>query len=144
MDARPTSVVPSAAKGALNSATKSLAREVASRGITVNAVAPGYVLPAPGQSEADFKRLHGETPLGEGPTPGDIAHAVPLTPARSRPRPSPSKSVCTTASITSVRLRPTLSADWPNFCTWESSLSAVKAATATSAQLADTSRVRVG
>lgn len=33
----------SAAKGALNSATKSLAQEVASRGITVNAVAPGII-----------------------------------------------------------------------------------------------------
>jgi 3-oxoacyl-[acyl-carrier protein] reductase len=33
----------SAAKGALNAATKSLAIEVASRGITVNAVAPGVI-----------------------------------------------------------------------------------------------------
>ena len=31
-----------AAKGALNSATKALALEVATRGITVNAVAPGH------------------------------------------------------------------------------------------------------
>jgi 3-oxoacyl-[acyl-carrier protein] reductase len=33
----------SAAKGALNAATKSLALEVASRGITVNAIAPGII-----------------------------------------------------------------------------------------------------
>jgi len=33
----------SAAKGAINSATKSLSQEVASRGITVNAVAPGLI-----------------------------------------------------------------------------------------------------
>jgi 3-oxoacyl-[acyl-carrier protein] reductase len=33
----------SAAKGALNAATKSLSQEVASRGITVNAVAPGII-----------------------------------------------------------------------------------------------------
>jgi len=33
----------SAAKGALHSATRSLALETASRGVTVNAVAPGYV-----------------------------------------------------------------------------------------------------
>ena len=32
-----------AAKGALNSATKALALELASRGITVNAVAPGLI-----------------------------------------------------------------------------------------------------
>src|SRR4029453_11817507 len=38
------------------------------------------------------------------------------------------------ASITSVRLSPILSADWPNFLTWPSSFSAVKAATATSAR----------
>jgi NAD(P)-dependent dehydrogenase (short-subunit alcohol dehydrogenase family) len=62
-------------KYALAGATELLARALAPR-VRVNAIAPGYVLPAPGQSDADFKRLHGETPLGEGPTPGDIAHAV--------------------------------------------------------------------
>ena len=35
-----------AAKGGLNSATKALSLEVASRGITVNAVAPGIISPA--------------------------------------------------------------------------------------------------
>lgn len=62
-------------KYALAGATELLARALAPR-VRVNAVAPGYVLPAPGQSEEDFKRLHGKTPLGTGPTPGDIAHAV--------------------------------------------------------------------
>ena len=42
-----------AAKGALNSATKALALELASRGITVNAVAPGLI--AAGMAE-DFDR----------------------------------------------------------------------------------------
>lgn len=62
-------------KYALAGATELLARALAPR-VRVNAVAPGYVLAAPGQAEADFKRLHGDTPLGEGPNPGDIAHAV--------------------------------------------------------------------
>ena len=42
-----------AAKGALNAATKSLAREVASRGITVNAVAPGIIHTA--MSDGSFR-----------------------------------------------------------------------------------------
>jgi 3-oxoacyl-[acyl-carrier protein] reductase len=43
----------SAAKGALNAATKSLAIEVASRGITVNAVAPASRIPARPDCAAD-------------------------------------------------------------------------------------------
>ena len=62
-------------KYALSGATDLLARALAPR-VRVNAVAPGYVLPAPGQSEADYKRLHNDTPLERGPTPEDIAHAV--------------------------------------------------------------------
>lgn len=62
-------------KYALAGATELLARALAPR-VRVNAVAPGYVLPAPGQSEADWKRLHDDTPLERGPTPEDIAGAV--------------------------------------------------------------------
>lgn len=62
-------------KYALSGATDLLARALAPR-VRVNAVAPGYVLPAPGQAQADYERLHAETPLHYGPTPEDIAGAV--------------------------------------------------------------------
>jgi NAD(P)-dependent dehydrogenase (short-subunit alcohol dehydrogenase family) len=62
-------------KYALAGATELLARALAPR-VRVNAAAPGYVLAAPGQSEADFRRLVGDTPLERGPTPEDVAHAV--------------------------------------------------------------------
>jgi NAD(P)-dependent dehydrogenase (short-subunit alcohol dehydrogenase family) len=62
-------------KYALAGATELLARALAPR-VRVNAVAPGYVLPAPGQADADYQRLHADTPLAYGPTPEDIAHAA--------------------------------------------------------------------
>jgi NAD(P)-dependent dehydrogenase (short-subunit alcohol dehydrogenase family) len=62
-------------KYALAGATELLARALAPR-VRVNAVAPGYVLPAPGQAEADWQRLHDDTPLEQGPTPDDIAQAA--------------------------------------------------------------------
>jgi NAD(P)-dependent dehydrogenase (short-subunit alcohol dehydrogenase family) len=62
-------------KYALQGATELLARALAPR-VRVNAVAPGYVLPAPGQSDADFQRLHDDVPLERGPTPEDIAAAA--------------------------------------------------------------------
>lgn len=62
-------------KYALAGATELLARALAPR-VRVNAVAPGYVLPAPGQAEADYQRLHADTPLAAGPTPEDVARAV--------------------------------------------------------------------
>jgi NAD(P)-dependent dehydrogenase (short-subunit alcohol dehydrogenase family) len=62
-------------KYALAGATELLARALAPR-VRVNAVAPGYVLPAPGQPEADYQRLHPDTPLRRGPTPEEVAHAV--------------------------------------------------------------------
>ena len=62
-------------KYALAGATDLLARALAPH-VRVNAVAPGYVLAAPGQSETAFDRLHAGTPLHYGPTPEDVAHAV--------------------------------------------------------------------
>lgn len=62
-------------KYALAGATELLARALAPR-VRVNAVAPGYVLPAPGQAQADFERLHGDTPLLRGPSPEDVANAT--------------------------------------------------------------------
>jgi len=62
-------------KYALAGATDLLSRALAPR-VRVNAVAPGYVLPAPGQKDADYRRLHDDTPLARGPTPDDVAHAV--------------------------------------------------------------------
>lgn len=62
-------------KFALQGATETLARSCAPR-LRVNAVAPGYTLPAPGQSQADYERLHSQTPLGHGPTAEEVAGAV--------------------------------------------------------------------
>ena len=64
-----------AAKGALNSATKALALEVASRGITVNAVAPGLIASGMGEAFAPelIERL---VPMKRAGTPEDVAALV--------------------------------------------------------------------
>ncbi|MBI1252459.1 MAG: SDR family oxidoreductase [Alphaproteobacteria bacterium] len=63
-------------KYALEGATQLLARALAP-GVRVNAVAPGYVLPAPDQAQADFERLHDSLPpLKRGVTMEDISGAV--------------------------------------------------------------------
>jgi 3-oxoacyl-[acyl-carrier protein] reductase len=67
-----------ASKAGLIGFTKSLARELASRNITVNAVAPGFVTTdmTAGLSDEVKKSLHAKIPLGKTGTPEDIANAV--------------------------------------------------------------------
>lgn len=70
-------------KFALSGATEMLARALAPR-VRVNAVAPAYALPSPGQDMESFKRQHPQTPLGYGVTPEDVAEAaLYLTEARA-------------------------------------------------------------
>ena len=61
-------------KSALYSATTTLAQALAP--IRVNAVAPGPTLPSPRQSDAQFAAQATSVPLGQGPSPEDIADAV--------------------------------------------------------------------
>jgi len=67
-----------ASKAGLIGFTKSLARELASRNITVNAVAPGLVTTdmTAGLSDEVKKTLHAKIPLGKTGVPEDIANAV--------------------------------------------------------------------
>jgi 3-oxoacyl-[acyl-carrier protein] reductase len=67
-----------AAKAGLVGMTKALAQEVASRGITVNMVAPGFVETAMTQAlgEAQRAKLADAIPLGRLGRPADIAAAV--------------------------------------------------------------------
>lgn len=66
----------SAAKGALNSATKSLALEVASRGITVNAVAPGIIDTAMSESVFSAEDIARMVPMKRAGTPGEVADLI--------------------------------------------------------------------
>ena len=70
----------SAAKAGLLGFTKSLAREVASRGITVNAVAPGFVDTDMTRALSAEQRgtLQAQIPLGRLGSPEDIAAGGPV------------------------------------------------------------------
>ena len=74
----PGQVNYAAAKAGVAGMARALARELGSRGITVNCVAPGFIdtdmtanLP-----EAQQKALQSQIPLGRLGKPADIAHAV--------------------------------------------------------------------
>jgi 3-oxoacyl-[acyl-carrier protein] reductase len=67
-----------AAKAGMVGMTKSLAYEVASRGVTVNAVAPGFIETAMTDKLTDDQKaaILGQIPSGRMGTPGEIAAAV--------------------------------------------------------------------
>jgi len=67
-----------ATKAALDGFTRGLARELGSRGITVNSVAPGYLRTemSHGLDEAQLGQIERRTPLGRLGEPDDVARAV--------------------------------------------------------------------
>ena len=67
-----------ASKAGLIGFTKSLARELASRNITVNAIAPGFITTdmTAGLSDEIKKTIQSQIPLGKTGSPEDVANAV--------------------------------------------------------------------
>ena len=62
-----------AAKGALNSATKALSIEVASRGVTVNAIAPGIIESPMTAGSFDAEAIAKMVPAKRAGTPAEVA-----------------------------------------------------------------------
>jgi 3-oxoacyl-[acyl-carrier protein] reductase len=73
-----------ASKAGLIGFTKSLARELASRAITVNAIAPGFIATdmTGGLSEEIQKKIQAQIPLSRVGQPEEIAHAVAFLASR--------------------------------------------------------------
>jgi 3-oxoacyl-[acyl-carrier protein] reductase len=65
-----------AAKSALHGAAKSLAREMASRGITVNVVAPGVIAGALADAAFDAEQVRQLVPAGRAGTPQEVAALI--------------------------------------------------------------------
>ena len=65
-----------AAKGAVNAATKALSLEVASRGITVNAVAPGIIATEMSKDAFDEAAIKDIVPMKRAGLPDEVASLV--------------------------------------------------------------------
>jgi 3-oxoacyl-[acyl-carrier protein] reductase len=65
-----------AAKSALHGASRSLAREMASRGITVNVVAPGVIAGRMAEASFDAAQIKAMVPAGRAGTPDEVAALV--------------------------------------------------------------------
>jgi len=65
-----------AAKAGLHGAVKSLALELASRGVTVNAVAPGIIESDMARKSFDDERIARMVPMGRAGTPQEVAETV--------------------------------------------------------------------
>ncbi len=65
-----------AAKAALHGAAKSLAREMASRGVTVNVVAPGVIAGSMAESAFDAEQIKQIVPAARAGTPAEVAALI--------------------------------------------------------------------
>jgi NAD(P)-dependent dehydrogenase (short-subunit alcohol dehydrogenase family) len=68
-----------ASKGAIDTLTIGLAKEVAAEGIRVNAVRPGFIyteIHASGGEPGRVDRVKADVPLKRGGTPEEVAHAI--------------------------------------------------------------------
>lgn len=65
-----------AAKGAVHAASRSLARELGSRGVTVNCVSPGIIATPMSEGAFTAERIHEMVPLRRAGQPDDVAGVV--------------------------------------------------------------------